>query len=72
MSSNEKLKPEFVIGDKALDVSPEDLEKIKNTEVNKNISISDLPTMSIKNKKILYYLKKKYLYRYHLFMNIIN
>jgi len=40
ISSNEKLKPEFVIGDKALDVSPEDLEKIKNAEVNKNISIS--------------------------------
>jgi len=40
ISSSEKLKPEFVIGDKALDVSPEDLEKIKNSEVNKNISIS--------------------------------
>jgi hypothetical protein len=40
ISSNEKLKPEFAIGDKALDISPEDIEKIKQADVNQNVSIS--------------------------------
>lgn len=40
ISSTEKFKPEFAIGDKALDISPEDIEKIKQADVNQNISIS--------------------------------
>ena len=28
-SSSDKLKPEFVIGNKEIDISPEDLEKIQ-------------------------------------------
>jgi len=40
ISSDEKLKPEFAVGDKALDISPEDIEKIKQADVNQNISIS--------------------------------
>ena len=40
VSSDEKLKPEFAVGDKALDISPEDIEKIKQADVNQNISIS--------------------------------
>jgi len=40
ISSSDKLKPEFSVGDKALDVSPEDLNKIKQADINQNISIT--------------------------------
>jgi len=40
ISASDKLKPEFAIGDKALDISPEDLQKIKQADINQNISIS--------------------------------
>jgi hypothetical protein len=40
ISSSDKLKPEFAVGDKAIDISPEDLQKIQQTDINQNISIS--------------------------------
>jgi len=40
ISSSDKLKPEFTIGNKALDISPEDLNKIRQTDINQSISIS--------------------------------
>jgi hypothetical protein len=40
ISSSDKLKPEFAIGDKAIDISPEDLQKIQQADINQNISIS--------------------------------
>jgi len=40
ISSSDKLKPEFTIGNKALDISPEDLQKIQQADINQNISIS--------------------------------
>ena len=40
ISSSDKLKPEFVIGNKAIDISPEDLEKIQKADINQSISIS--------------------------------
>jgi hypothetical protein len=40
ISSSDKLKPEFAIGDKAIDISPDDLKKIQQADINQNISIS--------------------------------
>jgi hypothetical protein len=40
ISSSDKLKPEFTIGGKAFDVTPEDIQKIQQTDINQNISIS--------------------------------
>jgi hypothetical protein len=40
ISSSDKLKPEFSVGDKAIDISPEDLQKIQQADINQNISIS--------------------------------
>ncbi len=40
ISSSDKLKPEFAVGDKAIDISPEDLQKIQQADINQNISIS--------------------------------
>jgi len=40
ISSSDKLKPEFTVGNKALDISPEDLQKIQQADINQNISIS--------------------------------
>jgi hypothetical protein len=40
ISSSDKLKPEFTVGNKAFDISPEDLEKIQKADINQNISIS--------------------------------
>jgi len=40
ISSSDKLKPEFAVGDKAIDISPEDLNKIQQADINQNISIS--------------------------------
>jgi hypothetical protein len=40
ISSSDKLKPEFAIGNKAIDISPEDLQKIQQADINQNISIS--------------------------------
>ena len=40
ISSSDKLKPEFTVGDKAIDISPEDLQKIQQADINQNISIS--------------------------------
>jgi len=40
ISSSDKLKPEFAVGDKAIDISPEDLQKIQQSDINQNISIS--------------------------------
>jgi hypothetical protein len=40
ISSSDKLKSEFSVGDKAIDISPEDLQKIQQADINQNISIS--------------------------------
>ena len=40
ISSSDKLKPEFAVGNKAIDISPEDLQKIQQADINQNISIS--------------------------------
>jgi hypothetical protein len=40
ISSSDKLKPEFAVGDKAIDISPEDLQKIQQADINQDISIS--------------------------------
>jgi hypothetical protein len=40
ISSSDKLKPEFTVGNKAFDISPEDLEKIQKADINQSISIS--------------------------------
>jgi len=40
ISSSDKLKPEFAIGNKAIDISPEDLQKIQQADINQDISIS--------------------------------
>lgn len=40
ISSSDKLKPEFAVGNKAIDISPEDLQKIQQANINQNISIS--------------------------------
>lgn len=40
ISSSDKLKPEFAVGDKALDIAPEDIKKIQQADINQNISVT--------------------------------
>lgn len=40
ISSSDKLKPEFAVGNKAIDISPDDLKKIQQADINQDISIS--------------------------------
>jgi len=40
ISSSKESEPEIVIGDKALDINPEDIAKIKTTDINQNISLT--------------------------------
>ena len=40
ISASDKLKPEFAVGDKALDIAPEDIKKIQQADINQNISVT--------------------------------
>jgi len=40
ISASDKLKPEFAVGDKALDIAPEDLKKIQQADINQNVSVT--------------------------------
>jgi len=40
ISLSKESEPEIVVGDKALDINPEDIAKIKTTDINQNISLT--------------------------------
>ena len=40
ISASDKLKPEFAVGDKALDIAPEDIKKIQQADINQNVSVT--------------------------------